>query len=303
MASVQATTYIRFSIIFTNMSNSTKYPESIEAYVRKYKLNQLIDYNSDYTERFDLKQTGVLPPDPSNASPYPPDWFDLVRLHKIVLKRKITTILEFGVGYSTIILAHALRENSKRYATFVATNLRKDNPFVVFSVDADPNFIDYTQSHLLDHLTDHVCFHHSSVQMAEWHGRICTLYEQLPNICPDFIYLDAPEPSQAKGFVRNITTSHPDRLPMSADILCIEHFLLPGTTILVDGRTANARFLQCNLQRTWEYHHSLNDDVHYFSLKEQPLGKINQAEIEWRYGNPYWHQDGSKDFYEFELTG
>jgi hypothetical protein len=282
------------------MSNRTKYPESIEAYVHKYNLNQLIDFNSDYTERFDLKQTGVLPPDSSNAAPYTPDWFDLVRLHQIVLKRKITTVLEFGVGYSTVILAHALLENSKKYATFVAANLRKDNPFLVFSVDANSDFIDYTQDLLPDELKAHVCFRHSGVQMAEWHGRICTLYDHLPNICPDLIYLDAPEPSQAKGFVRNITTSHPDRIPMSADILAIEHFLLPGTIILVDGRTANARFLQCNLQRNWEYHHSINDDVHYFGLKEQPLGTINQVEIEWRYGDPYWPQNHYNNFYELE---
>ena len=60
-----------------------------------------------------------------------------------------------------------------------------------------------------------------------------------------------------------------------------------GTGILIDGRTANARFLQCNLQRSWEYCHNFKDDVHFFELKKQPLGKINQVEIEWRYGNKY----------------
>ena len=29
---------------------------------------------------------------------------------------------------------------------------------------------------------------------------------------------------------------------MAADILSIEHFLHPGTLIVIDGRTANARF-------------------------------------------------------------
>ena len=33
---------------------------------------------------------------------------------------------------------------------------------------------------------------------------------------------------------------------MAADILAIEHFLVSGTLIVVDGRTANARFLKAN---------------------------------------------------------
>ena len=35
---------------------------------------------------------------------------------------------------------------------------------------------------------------------------------------------------------------------MSADILVFEHFLQPGTLIVVDGRAANARFLKTNLE-------------------------------------------------------
>jgi len=266
------------------MTNNTPYPRSITAYIHKYGLNKLIPFDDNYAERFDLKQTGVSAADPNDVTPYPPDWFDLVRLHRLILERKVTTVLEFGVGYSTLIFAHALRENSNQYSTFVADNIRKHNPFVVHSVDADSLFIDYTQSLLPNELKIHACFHRSSVKMAEWQGRVCTLFEELPNICPDFIYLDAPEPSHAEGSIRNISTFHPDRFPMSADILSIEHFFLPGTLILIDGRTANARFLQCNLQRKWKYHHSLEDDVHYFELKEKPLGTMNQVELAWRFG-------------------
>ena len=40
-------------------------------------------------------------------------------------------------------------------------------------------------------------------------------------------------------------------MPMSCDILKIEHFLKPGTIIVVDGRAANSRFIKKNLQRNW----------------------------------------------------
>ena len=67
---------------------------------------------------------------------------------------------------------------------------------------------------------------------------------------------------------------------MSADILTFEHFLLPGTLIVIDGRTANARFLKTNLQRDWFYHYSEEYDQHFFELQEKPLGVYNQRQIE-----------------------
>lgn len=71
---------------------------------------------------------------------------------------------------------------------------------------------------------------------------------------------------------------------MSCDILKIEHFLLPGTLIVVDGRTANARFLKANLQREWRHEHDEEGDVHYFEMIEEPLGKWNRRQIEFCLG-------------------
>ena len=118
------------------------------------------------------------------------------------------------------------------------------------------------------------------LHVTNFNERICTLYDNFPNICPDLIYLDAPDQFSPIGNVRGISTNHSDRLPMSADILTFEHFLLPGTLIVVDGRTANARFLEANLQRNWVHHHSVEYDQHFFELKESPLGVYNQRQIE-----------------------
>ena len=75
---------------------------------------------------------------------------------------------------------------------------------------------------------------------------------------------------------------------MSADILTFEHFLLPGTLIVVDGRTANARFLKSNLQRDWQYSYIEEYDQHFFELKEAPLGVYNQKQIEFCLGDDYF---------------
>ena len=102
----------------------------------------------------------------------------------------------------------------------------------------------------------------------------------LPNVCPDLIYLDGPSQHSVLGDVSGISTATPDRLPMSADLLRIEHFLLPGTLIVVDGRTANARFLAANFQRNWTYTEDLTCDVRYLELTEPPLGPYNRRHIE-----------------------
>jgi len=51
---------------------------------------------------------------------------------------------------------------------------------------------------------------------------------------------------------------------MVSDINRLEPFLLPGTVILVDGRTANARFIRNNLQQNWSYKHYENYNIHIF---------------------------------------
>jgi hypothetical protein len=79
--------------------------------------------------------------------------------------------------------------------------------------------------------------------MGTFNDRVCTYYDFLPNVSPDFIYIDGPNQHGTLGDIGGISTRHKDRMPMSADILRMEHFLLPGTLIVVDGRTANARFL------------------------------------------------------------
>ena len=75
--------------------------------------------------------------------------------------------------------------------------------------------------------------------------------------------------------------NHPDRMPMSSDLLKIENFLVPGTIILMDGRTSNARFLYNNFKRKWIYKHDKINDQNIFILNERPLGKHNQFQLKY----------------------
>ena len=225
--------------------------------------------------------------DPNIIVPFPPVWDDLVRLHRLVRTRRVTTVLEFGCGYSTVVLADALAKNEKECNSFVSANLRRGNAFEIYSVDDMDYFIKITRDRLTTDLEKRVFFEQSDVQMTTFSGRICTEYVKLPNIAPDFIYLDAPSQDSAKGQVSGISTRHADRLPMSCDLLKIEHFLLPGTFILVDGRTANARFLRSNFQRNWKYEFDVASCTHTFELCETPLGRYNKAQIEFCLGQEW----------------
>lgn len=252
---------------------------SVENYLQQHKIHELfgVDMGLANTKVDKGLYTSV---DPKHAQAYVTELDDLARLHYLLTSRKVTTVLEFGVGKSTKAIAHAMRFNKSQHAEHVKANLRRSNPFELHSVDCMKEWIDVCLSEMPDDLKGFVDIHHCTLRVSEFNGRMCTYYDNFPNICPDFIYLDAPDQFSAQDNLRGLTTAHPDRMPMAADILSFEHFLLPGTLILVDGRTANARFLKCNLQRNWRYTYVEQFDQHFFELHEPPLGKINKRQIE-----------------------
>lgn len=185
--------------------------------------------------------------------------------------------MEFGVGVSTWVLDHALQLNKNETSSFVAGHLRRSNAFEAHSVDNSKYWIKKTRNRYVFKCTK---IHFSRCYMDTFNGRVCTFYSKLPNITPDLIYLDGPNLHDVTGDIRGVSTRNMDRLPMVADLLAIEHFLLPGTLLIVDGRSANARFLMSNFQRNWKYQYIEAFDQHFFELDEAPLGKFNSRQIE-----------------------
>ena len=246
--------------------------QSAKEYLIQEGLNQYInlDANADFKEGAFDAVSGKL------NIPFPPVAEDLARLHRLIRKRKSFTILEFGSGLSTIVMADAL---SKNKADFLALEekpeLRNRFMFQIFSVESDKQWIEHSQSNFPKHLLEHVNFHYSEINIDTFNGRICHFYDNLPDIVPDFIYLDGPNPKDVKGNVNGMTFQCDERTVMAADLLLMESILLPGTFILVDGRTNNARFLKNNFQRNFEMSWDKDGDVTSFELQEERLGKYN----------------------------
>lgn len=216
-----------------------------------------------------------------NKTPYPPDIDDLARLYAVARRRRAVTALEFGSGYSTAVLAAALEENRRLYAdTAEFRALRRNNPFELHTVDASAEWLAITMARVPDWCRARCTAHCSGVSIGLFNDRLAHFYDATPNVCPDLIYLDGPMQHDVAGEIGGVHFRHNDRTVVAADIARMEWLLLPGTYVLVDGRTNNARFLQRNLQRDWRWRHDEAADVHSFELVEPPLGGLNRRQIE-----------------------
>jgi hypothetical protein len=212
--------------------------------------------------------------------PFEPKYQDLCRLHFLVLQRKVINVLEFGSGFSTAVMADAMRILQQHFGSWVKKNIRCEFPHHVYAVEEDQRFLEITKSRLSGGLSGFASVSKSSVELITHDNRFVTVYSRLPNISPDLIYLDGPSQYATTAEVNGFSLTSSVRMPMSADILRFEFFLEPGTLIVVDGRTQNARFLKSYFKRNWAYRHDTDGDVHYFELQEEPLGRFNSRKID-----------------------
>lgn len=246
------------------------------------EIADLFAKDSDRATAFSyLKSEDVIPlidnPAHLSGDRIPPNYQDLARLHQTIRMRKAFTILEFGLGYSTIVMADALMKNKLDWeALDEKPKIRNSTPFQLHAVDTSQNWIEQTQSMLPEHLTTLITLHYSSAKVGTFQDRACHFYEELPDIVPDFIYLDGPDPATVIGNIGGTSWQNRDRVVTSGDLLRLEPQLIPGTLIVIDGRTANARFLQAHFYRNWQINHSIASDVTVCELQESPLGQSSR---------------------------
>ena len=251
-----------------NFFNKNKLDEVSKSYIYNKKKNPLLLKQFSHHNKPKLEKI---------INPYPPMLDDLYKLYYIIRKYKRITCLEFGTGWSTLVMTEALLENKRRYYKKIQ-DLRFNNPFEVHSVDNLKKYINISKKRI-NHGGQSTHFLYSQNKVTTWNGQICNEYLKLPKINPDFIYLDAPDHKYIDGAISGIKLNQDDFMPMNSDILKIEHFLTPGAIILVDGRTSNANFLKNNFKRNWLYNRDKIRDHSIFILNDEPIGKINKKQI------------------------
>lgn len=170
---------------------------------------------SDYFQRKLEKEISLSPlfkRRPVNS--IPPDWCDLYFLYKTVRKEKPSFVFEFGSGCSTYVILRALQEN--------------DLSFTFFSFESDEHWLKMTKG-LLCPFEGSVNFIHSNV-VTNKNG--FTFYTKVPNIFPDFVYIDGPTgPGEGHSITANAYLMSPTN----------------GAKIIVDGRRETVEWMKKNM--------------------------------------------------------
>lgn len=218
--------------------------------------------------------------------PHEPEVNDLYNLYQFIILNKRTTVLEFGSGWSSLIINLALLELKKKYSKNIE-NLRRNNPFELFITENSTKYLNISKKRIdkynkKQRVKDRPKIHYklSKVKMSLFNNKIVTEYKNLPLCNPDFIYIDGPDQFNVIGNINGISTSHKDMLPMSCDVLKLEYFFNQGTIILIDGRSANAKFLKDNFKRKWKYINDKVNDQHIFFLNDNNLSRINKLQLD-----------------------
>lgn len=252
-----------------------------EEYVDYFSLRLLLAKQSegapDKAEK-DARRFGSV--DPENMTPYPPQWSDLARLHWICLSREVVNVVEFGSGQSTAVLAHALELNETVLSEWVGKHRRHPKPFTLTTVDESSSWLEVALSRVPERLIDRICAVSTPVRVGLFGGRVCSFYENVPDLVADLVYIDGPSQNGYRDPQGLFDFGKPHLMPMSGDVLRVEHFFEPGAIVVFDGRTSNARFFRSNLQRTWVYEFLKEGEVHIFELQEESLGPINSNRLD-----------------------
>lgn len=209
----------------------------------------------------------------AGGNAFAPEIEDLTRLHAIVTKRKMLNVLELGSGQSTKLIAHALKQNFLNYKDDVQL-IRRSNPFTLITVESEPKYAKLVMEAIDDlNLSRFVEMYEVGATQTTFDEQICGSYKSLPPVCPDLIYIDGPMPmSYENSESQYLSMNHPEVTNITCDLLMIESILLPGTVVVFDGMTNNARFNRRNLKREWQVVEDLESDMTVMVLDEPPLG-------------------------------
>jgi hypothetical protein len=149
----------------------------------------------------------------------PPDYTDLWFLYREVRRRRPETLLEFGSGCSTVVLAFALRQNGAGH---------------LWSLESDKGWSAATTAALPDSLRPVVTLVHAPVREDDRDVQGWS-YTNRPAVAPDLVYLDGPALTRERK--------------VAFDVLDLEPALRPGCVVIVDGRGENVRYLEARLTR------------------------------------------------------
>ena len=166
----------------------------------------------------------MLPTDPIDPNRLPPIYHDLYFLYREIRRRRPGYVLEFGCGYSTLVIAKALYDNGGGEA---------------WSLETEPYWANNTRQMIPHILDNHYRILEVGVTDKDYGEDKALWFSEIPNCIPEFIYVDAPATdSEIQGV---------------ANILEMEPLFKKGFFMVVDGRKQAVKFFRKNLRRNYVF--------------------------------------------------
>ena len=156
---------------------------------------------------------------PSHEKRVEANYTDLYFLYKNVRERKPQVVFEFGSGYSTLILTYALSDNMSGK---------------LYSMEDNHYWFLETKKLIPQHLLKFCDVIESPAE--EVRDRVLR-YTIVPDVAPDFVYLDGPSTLKSD--------------PITLNVLEIEEKLPIGFFLVIDGRKKNVEFYRKELRRSY----------------------------------------------------
>ncbi len=166
---------------------------------------------------------------------------DVVNLHKKITRKQCKSVIEFGSGISTVVMAHAMWKIHEKY--YIKGR--------IYAVEAHPKWADIVRNRITEiGLEEYVEVTTSTPRLSKLGGQACHFFDKLPDVRPDLMYLDGPDPRDVEGNINGITKDGL-HFVVAADPLLYEYSFYPGFQLIVDGRYTNVQFLQNNFKRKY----------------------------------------------------
>lgn len=263
----------------------------------------LLDFSALIQQLHSLELSAVIPDGYRTRSDqlYKPEIEDLYRIYRFIVDNSVLSVLEFGSGWSTLAIYLALHRNRHKFESSKSIFDRFPNTFKLVSVDASKYFFEIASDRVKRSIgyTQNLYFHQAEPRIEIIQGTPVSIWRPSPNYAFDFIYIDAPEPEQLEAGSVDFSYTTKNDPPISGDLLAYEPYLLPMTSVLIDGRTTNARFLESRLSRNWTSRYSFELDFTLLTLNEDPIGKIHKNYLDLRRSTS--HNEGLNFVYDLDL--
>lgn len=153
-------------------------------------------------------------------------WF----LYRTVRKRKPHCVLEFGSGFSTVMIAQALWENAQEPNGYRGK---------IYSLDSEKEWARASAEAMPSHLAGFWDIAYGPAEETEYAGIPVFRHLGVPDVAPDLIYIDGPALTKKRQ--------------VAIDALFLEEHFQPGLCIIIDGRRRQADFFLQHFKRRYRF--------------------------------------------------